>query len=102
MYMGYTPPKNISLPSNSIPYQVQLESEVLFMDSQNQLAKILKKARMKAKLTQAQVAEKADITTNYYARIERGEVNPTVDVVMYGLSITTSSLQVFRSFKNWA
>lgn len=51
------------------------------MDSQNQLAKILKKARTKAKLTQAQVAEKADITTNYYARIERGEVNPTVDVV---------------------
>lgn len=51
------------------------------MDSQNQLAKILKKARNKAKLTQAQVAEKADITTNYYARIERGEVNPTVDVV---------------------
>lgn len=51
------------------------------MDSQNQLAKILKKTRTKAKLTQAQVAKKADITTNYYARIERGEVNPTVDVV---------------------
>lgn len=51
------------------------------MDSQNQLAKILKKTRKKAELTQAEVAEKAGITTNYYARIERGEVNPTVDVV---------------------
>ena len=55
--------------------------EVLFMESQDQLAKIFKKARLKAKLTQAQVAKKADISVNYYARIERGEVNPTVDVV---------------------
>lgn len=51
------------------------------MDSQNQLAKILKKARKKAELTQAEVAEKADISVNYYARIERGEVNPTADII---------------------
>ncbi|QQS43854.1 helix-turn-helix transcriptional regulator [Candidatus Roizmanbacteria bacterium] len=51
------------------------------MGSQEQLAKILKNARIKANMTQAQVAEKADIHVNYYARIERGEVNPTVDVV---------------------
>lgn len=51
------------------------------MDSQNQLAKILKKARKKAELTQAEVAGKADISVNYYARIERGEVNPTADII---------------------
>lgn len=51
------------------------------MDSQEKLAKILKKARKAAKLTQVQVAKKADIHVNYYARIERGEVNPTIDIL---------------------
>lgn len=45
------------------------------------LAKILKDAREKAGLTQAQVAEKAGIHFNYYARVERGEVTPRVDIV---------------------
>lgn len=36
-----------------------------------------KKAREKLDLTQEEVAEKADMTTNYYAMIERGEVNPS-------------------------
>ena len=51
------------------------------MGSKNQFGKILKTARLKAEMTQAQVAEKAGITTNYYARIERGEVSPTVEVI---------------------
>jgi transcriptional regulator with XRE-family HTH domain len=51
------------------------------MDSEKKLAKILKAARKTAKLTQAQVAVKAEIHTNYYARIERGEVNPTSDIL---------------------
>ena len=46
-----------------------------------QLAKILKTAREKAGLTQAEVAEKAGIHFNYYARVERGEVTPRVDIV---------------------
>ena len=46
-----------------------------------QLAKILKTAREKAGLTQAEVAEKACIHFNYYARVERGEVTPRVDIV---------------------
>lgn len=37
----------------------------------------LRTLREKAKLTQAEVATKAGITVNYYARIERGEENPT-------------------------
>jgi len=51
------------------------------MGSQDQLGKNIKKARKKANLTQAQVAEKADIHVNYFAQIERGEVNPTYEVL---------------------
>tara|TARA_Y100000310_G_C20102647_1_gene543459 strand:- start:158 stop:370 length:213 start_codon:yes stop_codon:yes gene_type:complete len=42
-----------------------------------QLGKNLKKARLKAGLTQEAVAKKAGIHPNYYARIERGEANPS-------------------------
>lgn len=41
------------------------------------LGQQLKTLREKAGLTQAQVATKAGISVNYYARIERGEENPT-------------------------
>jgi transcriptional regulator with XRE-family HTH domain len=52
------------------------------MGSEDQkLAKILKEAREKAGLTQAEAAEKAGIHFNYYARVERGEVTPRVDIV---------------------
>jgi len=47
--------------------------------ARQQLGKRLKEAREKAKLTQAEVAEKTDMTVNYYAMIERGEVNLTFD-----------------------
>ena len=39
----------------------------------------LKVAREKSGLTQAQVAEKAKLNVNYYAQIERGEVNTTFE-----------------------
>lgn len=39
----------------------------------------IKTARLKAKLTQAEVAKKAGINTNYYSVIERGEVNTTLE-----------------------
>jgi transcriptional regulator with XRE-family HTH domain len=51
------------------------------MGSQQQLGKNLKKLREKAKFTQGQVAEKADIHVNYYARIERGEENPSFEIL---------------------
>lgn len=41
------------------------------------LSKIIKSARLKKKMTQAEVAEKAGLNTNYYAVIERGETNPS-------------------------
>ena len=39
----------------------------------------VRKAREKAQLTQAEVAERAGINSSYYAQIERGEVNLSVD-----------------------
>lgn len=41
----------------------------------------LKKARKKAKLTQAEVANKTDINANYYSRIERGEEQAAMDTL---------------------
>lgn len=32
-------------------------------------------------MTQAEVATKANITINYYTRIERGEENPSLEVI---------------------
>jgi len=44
------------------------------------IGKSLKKARQKLGLTQEEIAKKAKISVNYYARIERDEVNPSLEV----------------------
>ncbi|HEY1074273.1 MAG TPA: helix-turn-helix transcriptional regulator [Patescibacteria group bacterium] len=41
--------------------------------ARKKLGKILKEAREKAGLTQAEVAAKAKVNANYYAIVERGE-----------------------------
>jgi len=41
----------------------------------------LRIARKKLKLKQSEVAKKAEISMNYYARIERDEENPTLETV---------------------
>ena len=41
----------------------------------------IKKAREKVKLTQAEAAKKAGMNTNYFAVIERGEVNTTLETL---------------------
>lgn len=38
----------------------------------------IKDARKAARLTQLEVAESSDINVNYYAKIERGEVVPSL------------------------
>ena len=43
--------------------------------------KKLKTTRTKLGLTQSDVAEKAKISVNYYARIERNEENPTLETL---------------------
>jgi putative transcriptional regulator len=44
------------------------------------VAKKLKILRLERDLTQAEIAEKAKMSVNYYAKIERGEVRPSVDI----------------------
>lgn len=51
------------------------------MGSNKQLGKNIKKARLEAEMTQAQVADKAGIHVNYFARVERGIQTPSVDVL---------------------
>lgn len=46
-----------------------------------ELGSKLKATREKENLTQVEVATKADINVNYYARIERGEENPSLDIL---------------------
>lgn len=46
-------------------------------DLRIKIGKNLKSARINRDMTQEEVADKADIHPNYYARIERGEVNPS-------------------------
>lgn len=51
------------------------------MGSQEQFGKNIRIARKKADLTQQQVADKAKLHVNYYARVERGEENPSYEVL---------------------
>lgn len=51
------------------------------MGSQKKFGQNLKLARKNASLTQQQVADKAKLHVNYYARIERGEENPSYEVL---------------------
>jgi len=51
------------------------------MGSQKQIGLNLKKARLKAGKTQEEVANASGIHVSYYSRIERGVVNPSVEVL---------------------
>ncbi|MFH1958729.1 MAG: helix-turn-helix transcriptional regulator [Patescibacteria group bacterium] len=65
------------------------------MGSQKQFGKNIKIARSKIGLTQKQIAKKAKISTNYYARVERGEVNPSIDVfedIVKALKVKSSKI----------
>lgn len=46
--------------------------------TRQKIAKELKSVRIKKGLRQEDVAEKAGINSNYYAKVERGEATPTV------------------------
>ena len=65
------------------------------MNSQTKLGENIKKIRLEAKLTQKQVADKADMNVNYFARIERGEENLTFEVlekIVKALKIKSSEI----------
>lgn len=58
----------------------------------------LREAREKQHLTQVEVAEKADISTNHYAQIERGEANAsleTLESILKALNTKSSKILPF-------
>jgi len=52
-----------------------------------ELGKNLRKARNKSNLTQEQVAKKTGINVNFYARIERGEANASLETMKAVLKV---------------
>ncbi len=63
-----------------------------------QIAKRIKQVRLEKGLTQTEVAEKAGISTNYYARVERGEVSASIEVfekITKALKIKSSEILPF-------
>lgn len=58
----------------------------------------LREVREKQHLTQSDVAEAADISTNHYAQIERGEANPSIETlesILKALNIKSSKVLPF-------
>lgn len=58
----------------------------------------LRETREKQRLTQVQVAERADISTNHYAQIERGEANAsleTLESILKALNTKSSKILPF-------
>jgi transcriptional regulator with XRE-family HTH domain len=47
--------------------------------ARQELGDKLRQAREKAGMTQVELAKKAGINDNYYARVERAEVSPTLE-----------------------
>jgi transcriptional regulator with XRE-family HTH domain len=45
------------------------------------IANRLKQARLDKGFTQATLAEKAGLNTNYYAKLERGELKPSIETL---------------------
>ena len=62
------------------------------------VAKAIRSIRIAKQLTQVQVAEKAKINTNYYAKVERGEMKPSVEVyerIARALKVTAGDIFPF-------
>lgn len=51
------------------------------MDIKKDIGEKLRKARKRKGLRQEDVAKKAGINSNYYARVERGEGNPSTETI---------------------
>jgi transcriptional regulator with XRE-family HTH domain len=66
------------------------------MNTQEKIAKNLRDIRKVKHMTQTEVAQKAKISTNHYAKIERAEVIATITTLERIIkSLGTSSSEVF-------
>ena len=63
-----------------------------------QIAQNIRRVRLHKDLTQVDVAEKAGINSNYYAKIERGELKPsvaTLEKIIKALKVKSSDIFPF-------
>lgn len=63
------------------------------MGTQKKFGQNIKNVRIKVGMTQEQLAERAELHTNYYARVERGEENPsyeTIEKIVKALKVKSS------------
>lgn len=68
------------------------------MDTNKQISDKFRKTRLKLGLTQIEFAKKADLNSNYYAKVERGEINPTLTTlkkIVKALGIKSSEVLPF-------
>jgi transcriptional regulator with XRE-family HTH domain len=68
------------------------------MKAREELGKRLLQAREAARLTQVELAKKAGINDNYYARVERAEVSPTLEKfekIVKALGVKSSKILSF-------
>lgn len=66
--------------------------------SDKQTVSKFKQARLRSGLTQSALASKAGVSENYYARVERGEVSPTLEKfekIVKALKIKSSEILNF-------
>jgi transcriptional regulator with XRE-family HTH domain len=66
--------------------------------TQSEMGNNIRKFRIELGLTQIKVAEKSKISINYYARVERGEVNPsvkTLESILKALNVKSSRILPF-------
>jgi len=58
----------------------------------------IREVRQKSDLSQVEVAEKADISVNHYAKVERGEVVPgldTFEAIVKAIGVRSSDILPF-------
>lgn len=55
----------------------------------------IKFARLQRRITQEQIAERMEITTNYYGRYERGDMRPNLDRLMQTSEILSTPIEDF-------
>lgn len=73
-------------------------SILIDMSVNSNIGNKLKRARMEQGLTQEELAERAGIRANYYAKIERGEINTTIDTlqkIASALNVKSSDILPF-------
>ena len=63
-----------------------------------QIAEKLKQVRLQKGLTQVELANKAGINDNYYAKVDRGELKPSVETlekIIKALGVRSSAIFPF-------